>query len=185
MDTAKEVGGDFYDFYVIDDTHIGITIADASDKGVPAALFMMVSKTYLKGRALTGESPKEILDNVNRQLCERNDKQMFVTAWVAVLDLTTGKLAAANAGHEYPAIYRKGKGFEIYKDKHNFVLGGMEDTKYKEYEIVLSPGDAIFVYTDGVTEATDSNGEMYGTSDRSSQRRFHDRSRKNDHRCSG
>ncbi len=163
MDTAKEVGGDFYDFYIIDDSHIGITIADVADKGVPAALFMIMSKTYLKSRALTGETPGEILTNVNNQLCEGNDKQMFVTVWMAVLDLATGKLTAGNAGHEYPIISKNNKGFRLYKDRHDFVLGGMEDTEYKEYEMILSPGDVVFVYTDGVTEATDGKGEMYGT----------------------
>lgn len=162
MNPAKEVGGDFYDFFLIDDTHLALVIADVSGKGVPAALFMVISKTLLKNQALMGESPKEILMRVNNQLCENNEAQMFVTVWFAILDLTTGILTASNAGHEYPAIRRSGGQFELYQDKHGFVLAGMEDVKYREYQLQLLPGDTIFVYTDGVPEATDSKEQLYG-----------------------
>lgn len=163
MNPAKEVGGDFYDFFMIDDSHLALVIADVSGKGIPAALFMVISKTLLKNHALMGESPKEILMNVNEQLCENNQAQMFVTVWVAILDIKTGKLTAANAGHEYPAIQKSGGEFTLYKDTHGFVLAGMEHMKYREYEVQLEPGDTIFVYTDGVTEAADETEQLYGT----------------------
>lgn len=163
MNPAKQVGGDFYDFFMIDDSHLALVIADVSGKGIPAALFMVISKTLLKNHALMGESPKEILMNVNEQLCENNQTQMFVTVWIAILDIKTGKLTAANAGHEYPAIQKSGEDFTLYKDKHGFVLAGMEHMKYREYEIQLEPGDTIFVYTDGVTEAADETEQLYGT----------------------
>ena len=163
MTPAKEVGGDFYDFFLVDDNHLAMVIADVSGKGVPAAMFMMISKTLLKSAAQSGLSPKAILEKVNNQLCENNDAEMFVTVWIGILEIYTGKLACANAGHEYPAIMRKGGSFELYKDKHGFVLAGMEGSKYREYELVLSAGDRLFVYTDGVAEATDSNNNLYGT----------------------
>ncbi len=163
MTPAKEVGGDFYDFFLVDDNHLAMVIADVSGKGVPAAMFMMISKTLLKSAAQSGLSPKAILEKVNNQLCENNDAEMFVTVWIGILEISTGKLVCANAGHEYPAIMRKGGSFELYKDKHGFVLAGMEGSKYREYELVLSAGDRLFVYTDGVAEATDSNNNLYGT----------------------
>jgi sigma-B regulation protein RsbU (phosphoserine phosphatase) len=163
MNPAKEVGGDFYDFFLVDDDHLGLVIADVSGKGVPAALFMVISKTLLKNRALMKTSPKEILESVNNQLCENNEAEMFVTVWLGIYEISTGKLTAANAGHEYPAIRREGGEFELYKDKHGFVLAGMENAKYHEYELELNAGDTLFVYTDGVTEATNANEELYGT----------------------
>ena len=163
MTPAKEVGGDFYDFFLVDEDHLAMVIADVSGKGVPAAMFMMISKTLLKSAAQSGLSPKAILEKVNNQLCENNDAEMFVTVWIGILEISTGKLVCANAGHEYPAIMRKGGSFELYKDKHGFVLAGMEGSKYREYELVLSAGDRLFVYTDGVAEATDSNNNLYGT----------------------
>ncbi|MDD7588091.1 SpoIIE family protein phosphatase [Bullifex porci] len=163
MTPAKEVGGDFYDFFLVDDNHLAMVIADVSGKGVPAAMFMMISKTLLKSAAQSGLSPKAILEKVNNQLCENNDAEMFVTVWIGILEISTGKLVCANAGHEYPAIMRRGGSFELYKDKHGFVLAGMEGSKYREYELVLSAGDRLFVYTDGVAEATDSNNNLYGT----------------------
>ena len=163
MTPAKEVGGDFYDFFLVDEDHLAMVIADVSGKGVPAAMFMMISKTLLKSAAQSGLSPKAILEKVNNQLCENNDAEMFVTVWIGILEISTGKLVCANAGHEYPAIMRRGGSFELYKDKHGFVLAGMEGSKYREYELVLSAGDRLFVYTDGVAEATDINNNLYGT----------------------
>ena len=163
MDPAREVGGDFYDFYPIDDDHLGLVIADVSGKGIPAALFMMSSMIVLENYALAGLSPSAILEEANSRLCSSNKEEMFVTVWLGILDLNTGILTAANAGHEYPVIHRSGRPFELFKDKHGFVLGGMDDMKYKEYEIRLEPGDEIFLYTDGVPEATGKSGELYGT----------------------
>ena len=162
MNTAKEVGGDFYDFFLVDDDHLALVMADVSGKGIPAALYMMVSKILIKNYAMEdGESPARILAAVNDRLCDNAGVDMFVTVWLGILDLATGKLVAANAGHEYPAIRRGGR-FEVFKDKHGFVLGGMPGMRYGEYEVQLSPGDVIFQYTDGVTEATDKNNELFG-----------------------
>jgi len=161
MDPAKEVGGDFYDFFLIDEDHLGLVIADVSGKGIPAALFMMVSKIILQSCAQLGQSAGDILNKTNDALSVNNRTGMFVTVWVGILELSTGKLTAANAGHEYPYLKRNGK-FEMFKDKHGFVVGGMEGTRYKEYEIQLEPGDALFVYTDGVPEANDENRNLFG-----------------------
>lgn len=163
MTPAKEVGGDFYDFFLVDEDHLALVIADVSGKGVPAALFMVIAKTLLKNRAQMGSSPKEVLEVVNNQLCENNEAEMFVTVWLGIYEISTGKLRAANAGHEYPAVRRKNGRFELFKDKHGFVLAGMEDLRYKEYELFLDEGDELFVYTDGVTEATDKDNRLYGT----------------------
>ena len=163
MDAAKEVGGDFYDFFKIDEDHLGLVIADVSGKGVPAALFMMTSKIMIKNHASVTMEPAEVLTHVNNQLCEGNEANMFVTVWFAVLEISTGKIKAANAGHEYPAICRKGGEFELFMDEHDFVLAGMEDYEYSQYEMQLQPGDRLFLYTDGVPEATDSNNELFGT----------------------
>ena len=163
MDPAKEVGGDFYDFFMIDDDHLCMVIADVSGKGVPAALFMMNSKVLIKSLASSIESPAEVLERANREICENNQMEMFVTVWLGILELSTGKLTASNAGHEYPVIGHAGSGFELIKDKHGFVIGGMDGMKYRDYELVIEPGDKLFVYTDGVPEATNSNNEMFGT----------------------
>ena len=163
MDPAKEVGGDFYDFFLIDDDHLCIVMADVSGKGVPAALFMMASKIILANNAKMGKSPSQILTETNAAICANNREEMFVTVWLGILEISTGKLTAANAGHEYPVIKSPDGGFELYKDKHGFVIGGMEGVKYKEYEIMLKPGSKIFLYTDGVPEATDADGNMFGT----------------------
>lgn len=160
---AKEVGGDFYDFFLIDDDHLALVMADVSGKGVPAALFMVIAKTLLKNSAQSGLSPKEVLEKVNNQLCENNEAEMFVTVWLGIYEISTGKLIAANAGHEYPSIKRANGEFELFKDKHGFVLAGMENSKFKEYEIQLNAGDTLFVYTDGVAEATDGADVLYGT----------------------
>lgn len=163
MTPAKEVGGDFYDFFLVDDNHLAMVIADVSGKGVPAALFMMISKTLIKSEAQAGHSPKEVLEKVNNQLCENNEAEMFVTVWIGILEISSGKITCANAGHEYPAVKRADGSFVLLKDKHGFVLAGMEGVKYREYEIELGKGDTLFVYTDGVAEATNAKNELYGT----------------------
>ena len=162
MTPAKEVGGDFYDFYLVDDNHLAMVIADVSGKGIPAALTMMATKILISENLLAKKSASEVLSVVNNRINKHNNANMFVTVWIGILDLTTGILTAANAGHEYPTIYRKDKKFEVIKDKHGIVLGAMEDFEYEEYEIKLNKGDKIFVYTDGVVEATNSDNEMYG-----------------------
>jgi len=162
MDPAKEVGGDFYDFFMIDDDHLGVVIADVSGKGVPAALFMMISKTVVQNFATLGISAAEVLRKANDALCAQNKMEMFVTTWIGILELSTGKMTCASAGHEYPAIYHDGK-FELFKDRHGFVLGGMEGARYRDYEIQLDKGDKFFVYTDGVPEATNAGNELFGT----------------------
>lgn len=163
MDPAKEVGGDFYDFFLVDADHLALVMADVSGKGVPAALFMMITKTLLKNAAQSGLSPAAALETVNNQLMENNEAGMFVTVWLGVYEISTGKLTAANAGHEYPALKRAGGRFTLFQDKHGFVMGGMENMKYHEYELELRAGDILFLYTDGVTEATDANNQLYGT----------------------
>ena len=165
MDPAREVGGDFYDFYLIDPDHLCIVMADVSGKGVPAALFMMISKTILQSCAMLGQSAGAILNKTNEALCSNNQTDMFVTVWLGILEISTGRLTCANAGHEYPVMFSKnGDGkFTLIKDKHGFVIGGLEQAKYKEYELQMKPGDKLFVYTDGVPEATDSSEHMFGT----------------------
>ena len=163
MDPAKEVGGDFYDYFLIDNDHLGLVIADVSGKGVPAALFMMASKIILQSVAMMGHSPAEILARTNNAIYTNNEAEMFVTVWLGILELSTGKLTAANAGHEFPALRQPGAPFELYKDRHGFVIGGMENVRYKEYQIQMEPGSKIFVYTDGVAEATNAEKELFGT----------------------
>ncbi|MCR5544164.1 MAG: PP2C family protein-serine/threonine phosphatase [Eubacterium sp.] len=163
MNPAKEVGGDFYDFFMIDEDHIYMAIADVSGKGVPAALFMMASKILLSDHIKMGKSPAQVLTDVNNAMAVSNDNDMFVTVWLGILELSTGKLTAANAGHEYPAIKTPDGDFELYEDQHDFVVGAMEGLKYKEYEINLKPGSKIFVYTDGVAEAMDTDKRLFGT----------------------
>ena len=162
MQPAKEVGGDFYDFFLVDEDHLAVVIADVSGKGVPAALFMVIAKTLLKNRAQMGDSPAKVLEVVNNQLCENNKAEMFVTVWFGVMQISTGKIVAANAGHEKPIIRKADGEFEIFKDKHGFVMGGMEGMKYKEYEFEIEKGGCLFVYTDGVPEATSSDSELFG-----------------------
>ena len=165
MDPAREVGGDFYDFFLIDEDHLCLVIADVSGKGIPAALFMMASKIILQSCAMLGQSPAEILTRTNEAICSNNEGEMFVTAWVGILELSTGRLTAANAGHEYPVLRKPDGQFELLKDKHGFVIGGMGGVSYKEYELRLEPGTTLFVYTDGVPEAMggDTAQEMFGT----------------------
>lgn len=163
MDPAKEVGGDFYNFFLIDDDHLALVMADVSGKGIPAALFMMVSNIVITDRTMMGGTPSEILEFVNDGICQHNKADMFVTVWLGILEISTGHLIAANAGHEMPAIYRKDGSFELLKIKHGFVIGGLEGMKYKDYEMQLNKGDKLFLYTDGVPEATDSEDQLYTT----------------------
>ena len=163
MTPAKEVGGDFYNFFLIDKDHLGLVMADVSGKGVPAALFMMASMILLKDLAVPGRKPSEILTQANNDICRNNKAKMFVTVWLGILEISTGLMTCASAGHEFPALRGSDKTFRLFKDPHGFVLGGMEDMKYKDYELTLSPGDALFVYTDGVPEANDAAGAFFGT----------------------
>ncbi len=163
MNPAREVGGDFYDFFLLDDNHLCLIIADVSGKGIPAALYMMASKIIISQNLKMGKSPAQVLTDTNETICNRNPEKMFVTVWVGVLDLTTGILTASNAGHEYPMILNSRHHFELFKDIHCFVIGGMDGLKYKEYDLQLRPGSKLFLYTDGLTEAINSEKEMFGT----------------------
>ena len=163
MTPAKQVGGDFYDFFYCDRDKLCLVIADVSGKGVPAALFMMRAKTAIKNYARHGNSAAKVLEHVNHTLCEGNDAEMFVTVWLGILDLNTGKIQCANAGHEYPVLMRAGGDYELLMDKHGLALAAMDGVPMKEYEIDLDPGDRLFVYTDGVPEAINEKVEAYGT----------------------
>lgn len=162
MSAAKEVGGDFYDFFLVDENHLALVMADVSGKGVPAALFMMISKILVQNYTMMGKDAAKALEAVNNQICANNREEMFVTVWLGILDLTTGKLTAANAGHEYPILKQADGDFEPVKDRHGFVIGGMEGVKYKAYELQLQPDSKLFLYTDGVPEATNANDELFG-----------------------
>lgn len=162
MTPAKEVGGDFYDFFMTDEKHLAFVMADVSGKGVPAALFMVIAKTLIKNYAQMGQEPGQVFTTVNRLLCDGNDAGLFVTAWIGILDLESGLLKYANAGHNPPLIKKAGGQFEYLRSRPGFVLAGMDTTRYRQSEMVLNPGDRIFLYTDGVTEATDSSQQLYG-----------------------
>ena len=163
MTPAKMVGGDFYDFFMIDEEHLGLVIADVSGKGVPAALFMMVSSALIRQTTAGQYSPAGILQSVNHQICSRNPEEMFVTVWLGILETATGKLTAANAGHEYPMLKRAGERFELLKDRHGLVVGAMDGVPYRDYEVKLEPGAKLFVYTDGVSEAVNESLVQFGT----------------------
>ena len=163
MTPAKEVGGDFYDFFMIDHDHMGFVMADVSGKGVPAALLMMVTRVLIKSGLQNGKSPAETLFSVNNQLCEGNDADFFVTVWLAVLEISTGKGIAANAGHEHPVLRRADGSYELQIYRHSMPIGTMKDLPFRQHEFQLNPGDSFFVYTDGVAEATNQNNELYGT----------------------
>ena len=163
VNPAREVGGDFYDFFMIDEDHIGLVIADVSGKGIPAALFMVIAKTLIKNRAMMGGGPGEILSDVNKQLCEGNDAGMFVTVWFAILELSTGKGVAANAGHEHPFFKHKDGMWELVTYRHSVIIGVVEDARITDRPFTMEPGDRLFVYTDGVPEATDPDLGQYGT----------------------
>ncbi len=162
MTPAKEVGGDFYDFFMVDDAHLAVVMADVSGKGVPAALFMVIGKTLIKDHTTPGRDLGEVFMEVNRLLCEGNGEEMFITAFEGVLDLTTGQFNFVNAGHEAPFIRRGDGAYEPYKIRPGFVLAGMEGTRYRMGTMILQPGDRLFLYTDGVTEATSGANELYG-----------------------
>ncbi|MBQ7535224.1 MAG: SpoIIE family protein phosphatase [Stomatobaculum sp.] len=162
MQPAKEVGGDFYDYFLVSENQLGMVIADVSGKGIPAALFMMVSKILVQNTVLAGMSPATALEAVNEQLCKHNPEEMFVTVWLGILDLENGVINAANAGHEYPMLKTPGGQYEVVHDKHGFVIGGMECLRYKEYQITLEPGSSLFLYTDGVPEACDQSYQQFG-----------------------
>ena len=162
MTPAKEVGGDFYDFFLIDDDHLALVIADVSGKGIPASLFMMVSRTLIKNQLMSGCDPAAALERVNLQLCERNSSMMFVTVWLGILELSTGKGCAVNAGHENPGVRRADGSFELLKYKHNICIGATKRAKYQNREFELHAGDCIFVYTDGVPEANNASDALFG-----------------------
>lgn len=162
MQPAKEVGGDFYDFFIIDEKRFAMVIADVAGKGVPAALFMVIAKTLLKNETMTGASPEDVFTRVNHMLCEGNDDTMFVTAWMGILDTETGELTYVNAGHNPPLIRQNGGEFAELKTKAGFVLAGMDGIRYKQHKLTMQPGDQLFLYTDGVTEAMNEKEELYG-----------------------
>ena len=163
MKPAREVGGDFYNFRLLDDDHLAMWIGDVSDKGVPAALFMMAINIVINNRASMGGTPAEIMAFVNNNICEHNEANLFVTIWLGILEISTGRLTFVNAGHEEPALYRKGGSFELYKTKHNVAVGVFPDIEYTNYDIHLGRGDKLFVYTDGVPEATDMFDKLFTT----------------------
>ena len=162
MDPAKEVGGDFYDFFPVDDDHLCVVIADVSGKGVPAALFMMSAKIILANYAKMGKTPAEILSDANTAICACNQEEMFVTVWLGILEISTGRLTAANAGHESPVLKQPDGRFALLPEKHGFVLGGMDGMVYRDYSIELQRGAKLFLYTDGVPEATNGSEELFG-----------------------
>ena len=163
MDPAREVGGDFYDFFLIDDDHLGLVIADVSGKGIPGALFMMTSMVMIRNNAMAGLPVDVILHKTNIGICRNNSEEMFVTVWMGILEISTGIMTCANAGHEYPMIKKPDGSFEMFKDKHGLVIGAMEGVSYTSYQLKLEPGTKIFVYTDGVPEATNMDKKLFGT----------------------
>ena len=162
MDPAKEVGGDFYDFFMVDDDHLVFLIADVSGKGVPAALFMVIAKTLIKNQVLKGEEPAAVFEAVNNQLCENNKEGMFVTAWMGMLEVSTGNLTYVNAGHNPPLIKGEDGVFRYLECNPCFILAGMEGIPYQQENIQLKTGDSIYLYTDGVTDTINLKEEMYG-----------------------
>ena len=163
MTPAKEVGGDFYEFFFVDDHHLCIMIADVSGKGIPAALFMMATMILLENNVKMGKSPAQTLSDINTAICNKNIEDMFVTVWLGIIDLSTGKMICANAGHEYPMLKKPGERYEIIKDKHDLVLGAMKGWKYDEYELLMEPGASLFLYTDGLSETINPQEKMFGT----------------------
>ena len=162
MTPAKEVGGDFYDFFLVDNDHLALAIADVSGKGIPAALFMMMSKILIQNFAMMGLPPATVLEKTNEIICRNNEEEMFVTVWFGIMEISTGRITAVNAGHEFPIIRTAGGDYDILKDKHGMAVGGMPGLRYKEYEIQLEKGGALFLYTDGLPEAQNSDEEMFG-----------------------
>ena len=162
MIAAKEVGGDFYDFYKLNDTTVAFLAADVSGKGIPAAMFMMTAKTIIKDLAESGMEANDIFTKANEKLCENNESGMFVTAWMGILDLNTGNVRFANAGHNPPLLRRADGSFEYLKSRAGFVLAGMDGVRYRAGELTLGAGDRLFLYTDGVPEATNTDNKLYG-----------------------
>lgn len=162
MNPAREVGGDYYDFIMVDEDHLAVLIADVSDKGTPAALFMMSTKNLINYRTRQGGTPAEILTDVNAHVSRNNESSMFVTVWMGILNLKTGVLTCTNAGHENPAVCGTDGVFRIFRDKHGMVVGAMHGLKYRDYELKMDPGSKIFVYTDGVPDASNHAGDRYG-----------------------
>ena len=161
MDPAREVSGDFYDFFMVDDDHLALLIADVSGKGVPAALFMMVSMILIHNAVMNERDPARALETVNDQICARNPEEMFVSVWLGVLEISTGRMTVVDAGHEFPLIRRRNGKFELVKDEHGFVIGGLEGMTFDSYEMKLEPGSSLFLYTDGVPEATNARRELF------------------------
>ncbi|MBQ9275984.1 MAG: SpoIIE family protein phosphatase [Clostridia bacterium] len=161
MRPAKQVGGDFYDFFLVDDDHLALVIADVSGKGVPAALFMMVTKILIYERTMLGGTPAEVLEFVNNRICEHNQAEMFVTVWLGILEISTGKLTATNAGHDSPAIIKHTGVGDFISSKRGLVVGAMSGSKYHNFELTLEKGDKLFMFTDGVPESTDANKQMF------------------------
>ena len=164
MTPAKEVGGDFYDFFLVDQDHLAVVMADVSGKGVPAALFMVIAKTLIKNHAQAGMAPSRVFETVNNQLCENNEAGMFVTAFLGILEISTGRFTYVNAGHNPPLAALGGQPYDWLPSKRGFVLAGMENVHYRQQEITLLPGDRLFLYTDGVTEALDPDNALYSDS---------------------
>jgi len=159
---AKEVGGDFYDFFFVDDDHFAVIVADVSGKGIPAALFMAITKTIIKNHLQSGEAPALALEIINHQLCDNNIMDMFVTVWLCILEISSNRLTFVNAGHNQPLVRRKGQGFTFLVSPPDLPLAGMDDTRYHSREMQLESGDMLFLYTDGIVEAADLNGALYG-----------------------
>ena len=162
MDTAKEVGGDFYDFYMLGEDKLAFLVADVSGKGIPAAMFMMTAKTLIKGFAEMGLEVNEVFTQSNAKLCEGNEADMFVTAWMGILDLKTGVLSYANAGHNPPALRSRDGDYAFVRSRPNLILAGMDGVQYRKHELQLRPGDELYLYTDGVTEAQNLSNELFG-----------------------
>ena len=161
MKPAKEVGGDFYNFTLIDEDHLAIWIGDVADKGVPAALFMMATNIVIDNRTSMGGTPAQIMEYINANICRHNFEAMFVTIWLGILEISTGRIVCVNAGHEDPVICHKGGEFELFKTKHNIAVGTLPDARFNDYEIVLGKGDKLFIYTDGVPEATNEDNKLF------------------------
>jgi len=159
---AKEMGGDFYDFFKIEDNKIAIVMADVSGKGIGSAFFMAIANSALRYCVKFNNTPSSILENTNSYLCDNNESGLFVSCWLGIYNVTTHKLTYANAGHNAPILIRKGMSAEYIKEKPGLVLAGMDGVSYKDYEIDFNPGDEIVLYTDGVTEANDIDKKQYG-----------------------
>ena len=162
MKPASEVGGDFYDYFKIDEDHVYFVIGDVSGKGIPSTLFMVKTMYLIENHTKFNEDLSQVIEKVNNLAYERNDEELFVTIWLGKLNLKTGKLSYVNAGHNQPLIKQDSNNFEYMKTHPNLVLGGMEGIKYNEHEINLNAGDMVFLYTDGVTEANDNYNGFYG-----------------------